>query len=69
MGRVGGWQTFCINIGRSLATIVLLLSLVSIVIGAVFIGQGVTKNNQLKEAMVAGGTIAWGRIRHNIQES
>lgn len=51
MGRIGGWQTFCINIGRYLATIVLLLGLVGIVMGAVFIGQGVTRNNQLKEAM------------------
>ncbi len=39
------------NINRSLAMGVLLLSVVAVVIGAVFIGQGVSKTNQLKEAM------------------
>jgi len=39
------------NINRSLAIGVLLLGVVAVVIGAVFIGQGVLKNNQLVEAM------------------
>jgi len=39
------------RISRYLAIVVLLLGVVGIVIGAVFIGQGVTRNNQLKEAM------------------
>jgi len=39
------------NITRNLAIVVLLLGVVAIVMGAVFIGQGVTKKNQLKEAM------------------
>ncbi|MBA7634642.1 hypothetical protein ES703_42232 [subsurface metagenome] len=39
------------NINRSLAIGVLLLGMVAVVIGAVFIGQGVSKNNRLKEAM------------------
>ena len=36
---------------RSLAILVLFLGLVAVVLGAVFIGQGVTKDAQLKEAM------------------
>ena len=36
---------------RSLAIGVLLFSLVAVVLGAVFVGLGVSKNNQLKEAM------------------
>ena len=36
---------------RNLAIVVLLLGVVVIVMGAVFTGQGVSKNNQLKEAM------------------
>ena len=36
---------------RNLAIVVLLLGVVAIVMGAVFIGQGVSKNNQLTEAM------------------
>jgi len=39
------------NINRNLAIGVLLLSVVAVVIGAVFIGLGVSKNNQLVEAM------------------
>ena len=39
------------NLNRSLAIGVLLLGVVAVVLGAVFIGQGVSKNNQLKEAM------------------
>jgi len=39
------------NINRNLAIGVLLLGVVAVVLGAVFIGQGVSKNNQLKEAM------------------
>ncbi len=39
------------NITRNLAIVVLLLSIVAIVMGAVFIGQGVSKNNQLVEAL------------------
>ena len=39
------------NINRSLAIGVLLLGVVAVVIGAVFISQGVLKNNQLVEAM------------------
>ena len=39
------------NLNKSLAIIVLLLGVVAVVIGAVFIGQGVSKDNQLKEAM------------------
>ena len=39
------------NINRSIAVGVLLLGMVAVVIGAVFIGQGVSKNNQLVEAM------------------
>ncbi len=39
------------NINRSLAAGVLLLGVVAVVIGGVFIGQGVSKNNQLTEAM------------------
>jgi len=36
---------------RNLAIVVLLLGVVAIVMGAVFIGQGVSKNNQLVEVM------------------
>jgi len=36
---------------RNLAIVVLLLGIVGIVIGGVFIGLGVTRNNELKEAM------------------
>jgi len=39
------------NLNRSLAIGVLLLGVMSVVIGGVFIGQGVSKNNQLVEAM------------------
>jgi len=39
------------RISRYLAIVVLLLGVVGIVIGAVFIGLGVTRNNELKEAM------------------
>ena len=39
------------NVNRSLALGVLLLGAAAVVIGAVFVGQGVTKNNQLVEAM------------------
>lgn len=40
-----------VNISRYLAMMVLLLGLVGIVMGAVFIGLGVSKNNVLVEAM------------------
>ena len=36
---------------RNVAIVVLLLGVVAIVVGAVFIGQGVSKNNQLVEAL------------------
>ncbi len=36
---------------RNLAIVVLLLGVVAMVMGAVFIGQGVSKNNQLVEAL------------------
>ncbi len=36
---------------RNVAIVVLLLGVVAIVMGAVFIGQGVARDNQLKEAM------------------
>ena len=36
---------------RNLALVILLLGVVAIVMGGVFIGQGVVRNNQLKEAM------------------
>jgi len=39
------------RIGQNLAIMVLLLGVVGIVMGAVFIGLGVARNNQLKEAM------------------
>ena len=39
------------NINRGLAIGVLILGVVAVVIGGVFIGQGVSKNNQLTEAM------------------
>jgi len=39
------------NINRKLAIGVLLVGVVAVVIGAVFIGQGVSKNNQLVGAM------------------
>jgi len=39
------------NIDRKLALLVLFIGLMAIVLGAVFIGQGVSKDNQLKEAM------------------
>ena len=39
------------NLTRSLALVVLFVGLVAIVMGTVFIGQGVSKDNQLKEAM------------------
>ena len=39
------------NINRGLAIGVSLLGLVALVMGAVFIGQGVSKNNQLVEAL------------------
>jgi len=39
------------NITRNVAIIVLLLGVVAIVMGAVFIGQGVSKNNQLVQTM------------------
>ena len=39
------------RISRYLAIVVLLLGVVGIVMGAVFIGLGVTRNNELKEAM------------------
>ncbi len=39
------------NINRNLSIVVLLLGVVALVIGAIFIGQGVARNNQLKEAM------------------
>ena len=41
------------NITRSLAILVLFLGLVAVVLGAVFVGQGVVRDNQLKEAMRA----------------
>jgi len=39
------------NINRSLSILVLLLGMVAVIIGAVFIGQGVAKNNELVKAM------------------
>jgi len=39
------------NMTRNVAIVVSLLGVVAIVMGAVFIGQGVSKNEQLKEAM------------------
>ena len=39
------------RLGRYLAIIVLLLGVVGIVMGSVFIGLGVARNNELKEAM------------------
>ena len=36
---------------KNLAILVLLLGVVAVILGAVFIGQGVTKDNQLKEVM------------------
>lgn len=39
------------NMTRNLSLIVLFIGLVAIVMGAVFIGQGVSKDNQLREAM------------------
>ena len=39
------------NIMRSLSILVVLVGLVGIVMGAVFVGLGVAKNNQLVEAM------------------
>ena len=36
---------------RFISVVVLVLSLIAVVFGAVFIGQGVSKDNQLKEAM------------------
>ncbi|MFC2057177.1 hypothetical protein ACFLTO_06405 [Chloroflexota bacterium] len=39
------------NINRSLAMGVVLLAVVAVVVGAVFVGQGISKTNQLKEAM------------------
>ncbi len=39
------------NMTRSLASLVLFVGLVAIVMGGVFIGQGVSKDNQLREAM------------------
>ena len=39
------------SINRSLSIGVLLLGVVAVVIGGIFIGQGFTKNEQLKEAM------------------
>ena len=39
------------NMTRGLAIAVLLLGVIAVIMGAVFIGQGVTKDNQLKEAM------------------
>ena len=41
------------NTTRSLAILVLFLGLVAVVLGAVFVGQGVVRDNQLKEAMRA----------------
>ena len=41
------------NITRFLAILVLFLGIVAIVFGGVFIGQGIAKNNELKEAMQA----------------
>jgi len=41
------------NITRGLAILVLFLGLVAVVLGAVFVGQGVARDNQLKEAMRA----------------
>ena len=49
--KTGTRETWCLSSGRYLAIIVLLLGLVGIVVGGVFIAQGVAKNNQLKEAM------------------
>jgi len=40
-----------IRTSRNLAIIVVFLGVVGIVIGAVFIGLGVARNNELKEAM------------------
>ena len=39
------------NVNRSLAIIVLLLGVVAIVLGGVFIGQSISKNNLLLQAM------------------
>ena len=36
---------------KNLAILVLLMGVVAVILGAVFIGQGVTKDNQLKEVM------------------
>ena len=39
------------NMIKNLGIVVLLLGALAVIIGAVFIGQGVSKDNQLKEAM------------------
>ncbi len=39
------------TINRNLGKVVLLLGLVAIVIGVVFIGQGIAKNTMITEAM------------------
>ncbi len=41
------------KMAKALAIIVLLLGVLAIVMGGVFIGQGMSKNNELKEAMRA----------------
>ncbi len=41
-----------ITINRNLGKVVLLLGVVAVVIGAVFIGQGIAKNNLITEAML-----------------
>ncbi|MEE8414107.1 MAG: hypothetical protein V3R96_06105 [Dehalococcoidales bacterium] len=40
-----------VGLNRNLGKGVLLLGMVALVIGAVFIGQGIAKNNMIKEAM------------------
>ena len=39
------------NITKSLAILVLILGLIGIVLGGVFVSQGLAKNSELKEAM------------------
>jgi len=64
------------RISRYLAIVVLLLGVVGIVIGAVFIVQGVTRNNQLKEAMQVEhvtlgieGTAEEGEVIDSLEEA
>ncbi len=48
-----------ITVNRNLGRVVLLLGVVALVIGGVFIGQGIVKNNMITEAM-QGERITYG---------